>query len=108
MGFNGTKLHDETAWCSAFVNWVCKECGLPTSDNLTARSWQNVGEPTTNPKIGDIAVFWRQHPDSWKGHVAFFIRETETEIFVLGGNQNNEVSIKSYPIHKLLSYRKLN
>ena len=100
--------HDETAWCSAFANWVALQAGYKHSGKLNARSWLNVGEETKNPKIGDVVVFWRDSKRSWKGHVAFFIKEKNDYIWVLGGNQNNEVNIKAYPKSKLLEYRKIN
>ncbi|MBS9775009.1 MAG: TIGR02594 family protein [Tenacibaculum sp.] len=107
LGYDGTKLHDETSWCSAFANWVCKRAGLPYTGKLTARSWLNVGERVYTPKMGDIAVFWRESPESWKGHVAFFIRETPNWVYVLGGNQSDQVKISAYPKFRLLEYRRL-
>ncbi|MDY8137550.1 TIGR02594 family protein [Aquimarina sp. 2201CG5-10] len=107
LGFDGEKLKDETAWCSAFVNWCCKTTGYPYSGKLNARSWLNIGNETTLPKLGDIAVFWRENKNSWKGHVAFFIRETKDFVYVLGGNQNNRVNIKAYPKNRVLQFRTL-
>ena len=107
LGFNGAELKDETAWCSAFVNWVCMESGKPHSCKLNARSWLDVGEDKKEPEFGDVVVFWRESKDSWKGHVAFFICERDGWIYVLGGNQNNEVNIKGYPKKRVLSYRKI-
>lgn len=99
---------DETAWCSIFVNWVCKNTNLDFTGKLNARSWLDVGESVKNPKIGDVVIFWRESKHSWKGHVAFFIRETESLIYVLGGNQSNQVKISAYPKEQLLGYRRLN
>ena len=99
--------NDETAWCSAFVNWVCKKAGLDYSKKLNARSWLTIGTPVTAPKLGDIVIFWRGSKTSWKGHVAFFIRETPNWIYVLGGNQSNQVKISAYPKYRLLEYRRL-
>ncbi len=107
IGYSGAKLHDETSWCSAFVNWVCKKSGLPYSGKLTARSWLKVGRKVTQPQMGDVVVFWRESPKSWKGHTAFFIRETANWVYVLGGNQNNQVKISAYPKYRLLEYRRL-
>jgi uncharacterized protein (TIGR02594 family) len=107
IGFDGKTLKDETAWCSAFVNWVAQEAGQSTSCKLNARSWLKVGQKVSKPIQGDVVVFWRESPSSWKGHVAFFIRETRSWIYVLGGNQNNSVSIKAYPKKRLLQYRRL-
>ena len=107
IGFDGSKLKDETAWCSAFVNWVAQEADKDASCKLNARSWLTVGQKVLQPEKGDVVVFWRGSPNSWKGHVAFFIRETTNWIYVLGGNQNNQVSIRPYPRNRLLEYRRL-
>lgn len=107
IGFDGAKLKDETAWCSAFVNWVCKNAGFEYSKKLNARSWQKLGTETTTPEIGDIVVLWRESPTSWKGHVGFFIAERNGYIYILGGNQNNRVKIAAYEKNRLLSYRSL-
>ncbi|MCI2229579.1 TIGR02594 family protein [Polaribacter sp. MSW13] len=107
LGFDGAALKDETAWCSAFVNWVAKEANLQYSKKLNARSWLEVGTEVTKPEKGDVVVFWRDSKKSWKGHVAFFIRETQNWIYVLGGNQNNQVKISAYPKNRLLGYRRL-
>ena len=107
LGYQGSQLHDETAWCSAFVNWVAKQSGYEYSGSLVARSWLQIGTSIVKPKPGDIVVFWRESPSSWKGHVAFFIKETKGYVYVLGGNQNNRVCIKAYPKNRVLDYRRL-
>lgn len=107
IGFDGFKLKDETAWCSAFMNWVMKESNNEITGKLNARSWLNVGISVENPCIGDIVVLWREKPSSWKGHVGLFIRETKNWIYVLGGNQSNQVKISAYPKSRLLSYRRI-
>jgi len=98
---------DETAWCSAFANWVAKMAEVDRSGKLSARSWLTVGEPIESPELGDIVVLWRVKPSSWKGHVGFFIRETDNLIYILGGNQQNQVKISAYPKSRLLEYRRL-
>lgn len=99
---------DETAWCSAFVNYLAKMNGYEYSGELDARSWLRVGEDITRtPTVGDIVVLWREHISSWKGHVGLFVRQSENAIYVLGGNQSNQVKISPYPIDQLLSYRML-
>ena len=98
---------DETAWCSAFVNYCAKVNGYQYSGKLTARSWLDVGDEIKNPKQGDVVVFWRESIDSWKGHVGLFIRDDGTKIWTLGGNQNNSVCIKGYPKERILAYRRL-
>jgi uncharacterized protein (TIGR02594 family) len=107
IGFDGATLKDETAWCSAFANWVAKEAGFEYSGKLNARSWLKIGEQVETPEIGDIVVFWRGRKDSWMGHVAFYIRSDQKYIYVLGGNQSNQVNIARYPKGRLLQYRRL-
>ncbi|WGD35822.1 TIGR02594 family protein [Olleya sp. YS] len=107
IGFNGSKLKDETAWCSAFANWVAKTAGYEYSGKLTARSWLTVGESTNQPSVGDIVVLWRENPKSWKGHVGFFVKQTKSYVYILGGNQRNMVCIKAYPKSRVLDYKKL-
>jgi len=107
LGFDASSLKDETAWCSAFVNWVCRESGLEFTGKLNARSWTNVGHEVVEPKLGDIVIFWRESPDSWKGHVAFYINDDDKYIYVLGGNQSNQVNIKPYVKRRLLAYIRL-
>lgn len=99
--------HDELAWCSAFVNWCCFKAKLAYSGKLNARSWQSIGKQVKVPHIGDIVVFWRIKKDSPWGHVAFFVRETKNYVYVLGGNQSNQVKISAYPKSKLLEYRRI-
>ena len=74
--------NDETAWCSAFANWVVKQAGLKGSGRLDARSWLLVGEKTDTPQLGDIVVFWREKPTSWKGHVGFYIGHSENQSMI--------------------------
>jgi len=105
IGFKNIQ-NDETPWCSAFVNWVCMKANVETSNKLNARSWLNVGDSIETPRKGDIVVLWRDKPNSWKGHVGFFIKETEKHVYILGGNQSNRVNITSYPKYRLLDYRR--
>lgn len=97
--------NDETAWCSCFINWVALMCGAMRSGKLDARSWLKIGQSTNYPKHGDVVVFWRENPNSWKGHVGLFAGYTSKgDIYCLGGNQQNEVNISVYPKERLLSF----
>ena len=100
-------MNDETAWCSAVVNWVCKILGYSYSGKLTARSWLNTGFRTDNPMPGDVVVLWRESLTSWKGHVGFYINHDSQFIYVLGGNQSNSVNIAAYSVGRLLEYRRV-
>lgn len=97
---------DEVAWCSSFVNWVVQGCGLVPTQSAAARSWMYWGKAIEKPVFGCIVVLDRRsegNPNA--AHVGFFIRELGANIFVLGGNQGNSVSISVYPKSRVLGYR---
>jgi uncharacterized protein (TIGR02594 family) len=100
---------DETPWCSIFTNWVAKQAGVPMSGKADARSWLKVGTPTEDPKPGDVVIFWRGSLSGWQGHVGFFVGfdHTGKNIYVLGGNQRDEVNITEYSTERVLGYRNL-
>lgn len=100
---------DETAWCSAFWNWVVSKAGKKGSGKLNARSWLDTGVAVSleDAQIGDTVVLWRKSPKDWRGHVGGYVRHDKNFIYLLGGNQSNSVSIRAYPRHRLLSIRRL-
>lgn len=95
---------DETSWCSSFVNWCVTKAGLKGTNSAAARSWLQWGTETKTPKEGDIVVFKRP-PKPSSGHVAFFVRKEGNLIYVLGGNQSDQVKVSAYKAADLLSYR---
>jgi len=97
---------DETSWCSAFMCWCVQKAGMKHTGSLAARSWLNWGEKVFDPQPGDIAVFWRNEPRGWQGHVGFFVRQSGDRVWTLGGNQSNKVCIDDYPGAQLLGYRR--
>ena len=102
LGFDEEKLKEDTAWSSAFANWVAKSAGYEHSGKLNARSWLSIGESTETPDWGDVVILWSESPESRKGHVGFYVKETKRYVYVLGGNQRSSVCIKAYSIHKSL------
>lgn len=98
---------DETPWCSAFVNKIIMDCGLPgNSSNQSglARSWLKYGK-SNGPSFGAITVLWRKSPDSTSGHVGFLMRKLNGNLHLLGGNQSDQVKVSIYPESRLLGYR---
>lgn len=98
---------EDVSWCDAFMDWVVMKAGGQPSPGLLARAWLDVGEKVEKPQQGDLVIFWRESTDSWKGHVGIYIRETDKSIYVLGGNQNNQVCIKAFRKDRVLGYRRL-
>ena len=106
LGFDGKELKDETSWCAAFANWCLKVGGYQYTGKLNARSFLDLPGETDKPELGDIVIFWRESPDSWKGHVGFYIKERDGWIHTLGGNQSNQVKVSAYAKGRLLGYRR--
>lgn len=100
---------DETPWCSIFLNWVAMKAGAKRSDSGSARSWLNVGASVDSPEPGDVVVFWRQSPNSHKGHVGIYLGFSmdQSRVYVLGGNQGDQVGITAYSSERLLGFRRL-
>ncbi len=95
-----------TEWCAAFVNAVLKESGMKNLHDiehvspLMARSFLTWGEKVETPQPGDIVIFPRGNSD-WKGHVGFYVgweQKADGRVYwkILGGNQNDSVSIDLY------------
>jgi uncharacterized protein (TIGR02594 family) len=102
-------MTDETAWCAAFVGAMLKRCGLPHTGKLTARSYLDWGKPVDLSKAepGDIVVLWRGSPNSWQGHVGFYDRQADGNVYLLGGNQRDQVNVSGYSIDRVLSVRRM-
>jgi len=107
IGFKNYK-GDDQAWCSLFMNWCAHKAGLERSYSLKARSWLDVGIEITDPEPGDVVIFWRESPKSWKGHVGMFDGfRRNGSIYCLGGNQGNQVSKSAQSADRLLGFRRL-
>lgn len=97
---------DITAWCAAFVNAVLYENGIQGTGKLNARSFLDWGVKTTTPKVGDVVVLWRGTREGWKGHVGFFKGfDNAGNVLLLGGNQNDQVTVEAFPVARVLGYR---
>lgn len=108
--------HDEVAWCSAFVNYVAWLLRLPRSKSLAARSWLAVGLPIKleEARAGfDVVVLTRAGAVNdptvldAPGHVGFFGGVEGDNVLVLGGNQNNAVSLQHFKASNVLGVRRL-
>lgn len=97
---------DETAWCAAFVNWCALKSGYKGTGKLNARSFMDIGVKVYGNQ-GDIVVLWRINPDSPYGHVGLLVYKDEHFVWLLGGNQGNQINITKYPVGRVLGYRRL-
>lgn len=99
-------IHDETAWCSAFMVGLTFILGLPNTYSAAAISWLQKGSAIDlkDAQIGfDICIFSRPGGN----HVTIFGGMDGDRIFGIGGNQNNSVSIETYDQKNLIGVRRL-
>jgi len=97
-------LHDEVAWCAAFVGACLERGGLASTRSLMARSYLRWGEKLDDGCLGAVAVLARGS-DPAAGHVGFLVGATRSEVVLLGGNQGDAVSVAAYPRTRLLGLR---
>ena len=92
---------DETPWCGTFV----AHC-LRAADHKVPRHWYRAkayagwGVPCER-RVGAIAVFGRKGG----GHVGFIVGESTSNLYILGGNQRNEVNISPIAKDRLIAVR---
>jgi uncharacterized protein (TIGR02594 family) len=100
---------DETAWCAAFANWVCINALTEATKKLNARSFLDIGVEVAleDLKPGDVVILWRKSPTAAEGHVGFYVGTDGSQIYLLGGNQNNRVSIGNFEKNRFLGGRRL-
>lgn len=98
---------DETDWCAAFVNYCLVTSGHPGTDHPGARSffWNKKGSFAVlpGPVVGAIGVrryapFTDPKWTTGQGHVGFVTQFNDTTVTLLGGNQDNTVREKTFPL----------
>ncbi len=104
-GTNIEGYDDKVSWCSSFVNWCLRETGYRGSGSALARSWLDWGQALQTPAAGCIVVLYRDDPQSWKGHVGFYLRHDAEQVCLWGGNQLGAVCENAYPLTSVLGYR---
>ena len=108
-GFEGWYHNDDTPWCSVFLNWATEKAGLERSKSGRASSWQQVGRAIAKPEPGDLALFVPVPNASSVTHVGIYLgySQDQTRIYVLGGNQSDQVNITAFPANTLAEFRRL-
>jgi uncharacterized protein (TIGR02594 family) len=82
--------NDEIPWCGLYIAYCCHAQKLDVVKNpLWALNWNKYGTKTETPMLGDVLTFTR----NGGGHVGLYVGEDITHYHVLGGNQNNMVSV---------------
>jgi len=100
-------------WCAAFANAILEESQISSNKDhkyaLTARAFLDWGNSVDDPQMGDIVVFPRGN-EGWQGHVGFYVKEQVIDgvlyYYILGGNQNNSVTVKLFRADSALGIRR--
>lgn len=97
---------DETPWCAGFVGGILEEAGHESSRSGMARSYLNWGMKLSKPAQGAVVVLWRGSPGGSSGHVGFLAGiSTSGDLWILGGNQSDAVTVAKFPASRLLGFR---
>lgn len=84
-------------WCAIFTNAMLETSGVAGSASAMARSYvSHAGfRKLAQPALGCIAVKSSNRGPA-SGHVGFYVGEDGLFIYLLGGNQNDEVNISPF------------
>ena len=120
-GFIKDKSHvtqKQSAWCAAFLNNVLGEGGFETLDDkgnnynlIRAKEYSRIGskvESIDTAKPGDIVVVKNKNTGQY--HVAFYSGNQRGRDLILGGNQDNRVSVREIDLDtsSIISVRRVN
>lgn len=116
----GPDTADEVPWCSTSLNAIMKLAGAPRSRSARARSWLNIGRPTdTRSATPDwcVVILRRGSGDgaagpevlNAPGHVGLFASYDvdRRQVYVLGGNQGDAISIAPFKEDLVLGIRRV-
>lgn len=89
--------NDEVPWCAALQGAIHELEGFVSTRKGNARSYMNWGVPLDQPCVGATVIFWRGKKKGWKGHVGTIVGiDKQGRWLVIGGNQNDAVTIQAY------------
>lgn len=93
---------DETPWCGVFVAHCMREAGQSLPKHwYRAKGWLDWGLEV-GPVHGAVVVFERQGG----GHVGLLVgKDPADNLLVLGGNQGNQVNVRTFVPDRVLGYR---
>lgn len=104
---------DDVAWCASYVGWCLEQAGIRSTRSKTAASYATWGVPCVAPglrgphfAIGSVVVFGKRDADAvGSGHVGFCMGRSGAELYLLGGNQQNRVSIATRKVADVVAVR---
>lgn len=98
---------DREPYCALFPRW-CFYQALPDEPlpphPKWSLGWLRFGQPC-EAILGAVGVFYRGDPAKQIGHAGFVLSANETDVEILGANQDDAVSVKWFPRYRLLGCR---
>lgn len=98
-------------WCACFVNWCLNQAHIDYASSEIG-CWKWVGElkkmgmwehsaaykGTYTPKPADMIFFNWDGNNNSSGHIGYVLYTTETRVFTIEGNADNNVTVRSYAL----------
>ena len=98
-------------WCACFVNWCLNQarfdkasseigCWKWVGELKTMKMWQESAayKGTYTPKPADMIFFNWDGKNTGSGHIGYVLYTTETHVFTIEGNADNNVTVRSYAL----------
>ena len=110
----GSNESDETPWCSGFVNAMCWLARATRSKRANARSWLEVGQviaDLSDAAVGFDVIILRRFingiDNGVSGHVGFYAGHDSAFVYLLGGNQSDQVTVARFDRKDIIGIRRL-
>lgn len=99
-------------WCACFVNWCLNQarydkasseigCWKWVGELKTMKMWQDSAayKGTYTPKPADMIFFNWKNTNTNSGHIGYVLYTTDTHVFTIEGNADNNVTVRSYALN---------
>jgi len=97
-------------WCASFVSWALDQAGIASMRTASSQAWRGYGIEVgvgdwSKVRWNDLVIF---SYGGGTGHIGFYrgYNQTTRRINILGGNQGNDLNIKSFGIGKVTSIKR--
>lgn len=99
-----------TPWCAFWLAAIQELSDQTSAKSGRARAsltWGSEVNSLKEAKEGDVIVLWRgTHDDGVSGHVGFYVGHDSRNVYLLGGNQGDTVSIQAFNKNKIIGIRR--
>ncbi len=99
-------------WCACFVNWCLSQAHVDyASGEIGCWKWATELKDmdmfedsaayggTYTPQPADMIFFNWNQVNTTSGHIGYVLYTTDTEVYTIEGNADNNVTVRSYPLN---------